>query len=159
VPFNTAFDENETTDPHNRVDSVLLGTAVPKELVGTKDATFYTHYSEIATIEANWGLHTLGRYDVGANVFSLVAKHTHDVIRTVKDLNQVFLNVSYPGPFNSAPSGRYPVPNTKLVVNGRTVLPKVVEAWGSHALQKCTVYDGALQPPSGLNPPVTPKGC
>ncbi|KAF9484266.1 acid phosphatase [Pholiota conissans] len=152
------FDENGSSDPHNRVDSVLLGTAVPRELIGTQDTAFYTHYSEIATVEANWGLHTLGRFDVGANVFSLVAKHTRDVIRKL-DVNQAFLNISYPGPFNTAPSGNYAVPNTKLTVNGRRVLPKVVETWGSAHLQRCALYDGALLPPSGLNPPVIPEGC
>nr|BAD00141.1 acid phosphatase [Pholiota nameko]BAD00142.1 acid phosphatase [Pholiota nameko] len=152
------FDENGSTDPHNRVDSILLGTAVPRQLVGTQDSTFYTHYSEIATVEANWGLHTLGRFDVGANVFNFVAKHTHDVIRPA-DLEQSFLNISYPGPFNSAPSGKFTVPNTRLIVNGRHVLPKIVETWGSSHLQRCTLYTGALQPPSGLNPPTIPQGC
>ena len=63
------FDENETYTIQNRVFSVLLGDSVPKNLIGTKDSSFYDHYSEIATVEANWNLHTLGRWDVGANVF------------------------------------------------------------------------------------------
>lgn len=154
-----AFDENGSSDPQNRIDTVLLGTAVPKELVSTKDTEFYTHYSELATVQANWGLHTLGRYDVGSNVFSFVAKHTGDEIRQIHDLSQTVLNASYPGPFNSAPSGSFPIPNTHLVVNGRSVHPSIVETWGSRELQKCTTYTGALDIPSLLNPPVLPRGC
>ncbi|KJA23755.1 hypothetical protein HYPSUDRAFT_86572 [Hypholoma sublateritium FD-334 SS-4] len=153
------FDENGSTDPQNRIDTVLLGTAVPRELVGTTDSAFYNHYSNLATVQANWRLHTLGRYDVGSNVFSFVGKHTGDKIRTLKNLSETVLNASYPGPFNSAPSGAFPIPNTRLVVNGRSVLPKIVETWGSRELQRCTVYTDSLEIPSALNPPVLPKGC
>ena len=45
----------------NRVFSILLGGAVPESLHGTTDKQFYNHYSDIATVEANWNLHTLGR--------------------------------------------------------------------------------------------------
>ncbi|ELR05681.1 hypothetical protein VC83_05697 [Pseudogymnoascus destructans] len=62
------FDEDSTHPKQNRAFSVLLGDAIPKNLVGTTDSNFYNHYSEIATIEANWDTHTLGRYDVGANL-------------------------------------------------------------------------------------------
>jgi acid phosphatase len=48
------FDENETYSIQNRVFSILLGDAVPKELVGTTDPNYYNHYSEISTVEANW---------------------------------------------------------------------------------------------------------
>jgi acid phosphatase len=48
------FDENETYAIQNRVFSILLGDAVPKELVGTTDPNYYNHYSEISTVEANW---------------------------------------------------------------------------------------------------------
>ncbi|KAF8965802.1 acid phosphatase [Flammula alnicola] len=155
------FDENGTDNEQNRIDTILLGTAVPKQLVGTQDTAFYNHYSELATVEANWHLHTLGRHDVGANVFSFVAKKSGDVVRRLTNppLAGTFLNISYPGPFNSAPSGTLAVPNTKLVVNGRSVLPKVVETWGSHVFQKCTTYTNSLEVPSGANPPVLPKGC
>merc|ERR1739838_261250 len=65
------FDENHTYSLQNRVFSIILGDAVPARMVNTTDSNFYSHYSEIATVEANWGLSTLGRWDVGANVFSL----------------------------------------------------------------------------------------
>lgn len=147
------FDENHTFSKENRVFSILLGGAVPKHLHGTEDPNFYNHYSEIATVSANWGLHTLGRYDVGANVFEFVGKHTHDRIRKVHGglKGHVFLNGSYPGIFNSKKWAPQPVPNVDLVVNGRTVLPKIREYW-EHLKHK-TVYDGSINVPSSANPP------
>jgi hypothetical protein len=44
------FDENHTYGKQNRVVGILLGDAVPAQLVGTTDDTFYNHYSEIATV-------------------------------------------------------------------------------------------------------------
>lgn len=156
-----AFDESGTTSAANRINTVLFGSAVPTSLVGQTDATYYDHYSELATVEANWKLHTLGRYDVGANVFSFVANVTGDTIRAPSSptLSSVMLNKSYPGIFNSATTRAIPVPNTTLAVNGRTVLPAIVSTWGSAALQKCTTYTGAVDVPSGANPPVLPSGC
>ena len=145
----------------NRVANILLGNAVPKHLIGTTDSNFYVHYSELATVEANWDLPTLGRRDVGANVFSFVAEQTHNVVRNILDppLEQTFLNSSYPGPFNSVTVTELPIPNTRLVVNGRRVLESIVKTWGSPELQRCTPYTGSLDVPSGTNPPVLPKGC
>lgn len=155
------FDENESSPEQNRVDSLLLGDVIPNHLRGTQDTWFYTHFSELATVQANWDLHTLGRYDVGANVFSFVAEKTGDKLRTPQSppLSQTFLNGSYPGLFNSEKTAPLPIPNTKLVVNGRKVLPKVVKTWGAKDLQKCTVYHGTVEIPSGANPPVLPAGC
>ncbi|KJA20583.1 hypothetical protein HYPSUDRAFT_56025 [Hypholoma sublateritium FD-334 SS-4] len=155
------FDENGTDSAANRIDTIVLGSALPESLVGKTDTAFYNHYSELATVEANWGLHTLGRYDVGANVFSFIGSITGDVIRapTSPALSSILLNKSYPGLFNSATSRPLPVPNTTLTVNGRTVLPAIISTWGTAALQKCTTYTGAVDVPSSSNPPVLPKGC
>jgi hypothetical protein len=57
------FDENETETENNRVFAVLLGGAIPDELRGTTDSTFYTHYSALSTVQANWHLGSLGRFD------------------------------------------------------------------------------------------------
>jgi hypothetical protein len=57
------FDENASYQINNQVYSLLLGGAVPKKLVGTTDSTYYTHYSALSTVEANWGLGSLGRGD------------------------------------------------------------------------------------------------
>ncbi|KAG6888997.1 hypothetical protein C0992_006818 [Termitomyces sp. T32_za158] len=151
------FDESGNSTVHNRVFTVLLGNALPKELIGKTDNTFYTHYSTIATIEANWHLHTLGRWDVGANVFQFVADKTGDKIRQ-GDLSSVFLNASYPGfVSDSNLIARQPVPNTKLVVNGRTVLPAIKKIWESQ--QRCTGYHAQLIPPSNQSRPIFPEGC
>jgi len=45
------FDENEIYGIENRVYSLLLGDAIPNNLRGTKDSTFYTHYSQLSTVE------------------------------------------------------------------------------------------------------------
>ena len=159
--YSIAFDETSSSTSQNRVVGILLGSAVPTALVGTSDTAFYDHYSQLATVEANWDLPTLGRYDVGANVFSFVAQQTGDAIRalTSPSLSQTLLDASYPGIFNSAKTAPLPIPNTTLVVNGRPVLPAIVQTWGSAALQACTVYNGSLGVPSAKNPPVLPKGC
>jgi Phosphoesterase family len=57
------FDENGTKSVNNRVWTTLLGGAVPDHLRGTTDSTFYTHYSALSTVQANWGLGCLGRND------------------------------------------------------------------------------------------------
>jgi len=148
------FDENETFTIQNRVFSVLLGDAVPQHLINTTDSTFYDHYSELATVEANWDLHTLGRWDVGANVFKLVAEHTGDQIRSwegTPDQASTFLNLSYPGIFNSLTFAPQPVPNSKLVVNGRTVLPLIQDEWLSQVNE--SYYRGQLEIPTDVTFP------
>jgi len=59
------WDEDDATE-NNRIYSALLGPGIA---AGTTDNTKYTHYSITATLEANWGLGTLGRNDVGAAKF------------------------------------------------------------------------------------------
>ncbi|KAN0110208.1 acid phosphatase [Hyaloscypha variabilis] len=152
------FDENETYSIQNRVFSVLLGDAIPAELEGTTDDNYYNHYSEISTVEANWDLYTLGRWDVGANVFANVAKYTGDRIRkwsTTPDLAHRYFNSSYAGIFNShglwAPQ---PVPDCHSRRNGRTTLPAIKAQWESQ--QDKNYYHGELEVPDGLNPPVIP---
>lgn len=50
------FDETETYTTRNVVYTLLLGGAVPQELHGTTDDTFYNHYSAISSVSVNWGL-------------------------------------------------------------------------------------------------------
>ena len=153
------FDENHTYTLANRVMAILLGDVIPSNLVGTTDSNFYNHYSELSTVEANWGLHTLGRFDVGANVFSLVANATGDKLRSwsaiTADTPTVFLNESYAGPFNSENSSvPWPHPNIHAVVNGRTVLPSIQQAWGTGP----SIYTTGVKIPDGLNPPAEYQG-
>ena len=149
------FDETETYTEQNRVLGILLGDAVPSDLVGTTDTDFYNHYSEISTVEANWDLNTLGRWDAGANVFSFVASVTGDQVRTwdaVTGSNpSVFLNASYAGPFNSEnKSVAFPVPNVDLVVNGRSVLPAIQSQFAGAGP---SIYNDGIEIPDAMFPP------
>ncbi|KAJ6187564.1 hypothetical protein N7519_002472 [Penicillium mononematosum] len=93
------FDEDKTYTNDNRIFSVLVGGAIPEHLKGTKDNTFYTHYSSIASVSANWGLPSLGRWDCGANIFEIVANKTGYVNYEV-DKTHLTLNQTYPGPMS-----------------------------------------------------------
>ena len=122
----------------NRVAGILLGSAVPTSLQGTTDGNYYNHYSDLATVEANWGLHHLGRWDVGANVWSFVASSTGDQVRqwdasiAGESFENYYWNQSYGGVFSSDiyTSHTYVAPNTQLVQNGRTILPAIASLWG-----------------------------
>ncbi|KAK5721396.1 hypothetical protein LTR17_014607 [Elasticomyces elasticus] len=149
------FDENETYTLANRVFSILLGGAVKGD-EGCKDTNYYNHYSEIATVEANWGLNTLGRWDVGANVFEHVAKRTGDIVRpnnaVAGDEPTVFQNSSYAGPFNANfANASYPAPNVNMVSprGWRTVLPAIKRVWGN----KHSIYNNGVAIPDGQHPP------
>ncbi|KAF2476244.1 phosphoesterase-domain-containing protein [Lindgomyces ingoldianus] len=148
------FDENHTYTKQNRIVGILLGDAVPSSLIGTTDDNYYNHYSEIATAQANWGLHTLGRWDVGANVFKFVAEKTGETVRKWSGkipLNQMYFNVSYAGKLNNKnTSVPWPVPNTKAEYSGRRVLPAVIQTWGS--LADKAAYTTGLETPDGLHP-------
>ncbi|KAF2741377.1 phosphoesterase-domain-containing protein [Polyplosphaeria fusca] len=148
------FDENHTYGKQNRIVGILLGDAVPSTLVGTTDSSFYNHYSEIATVQTNWGLDTLGRWDVGANVFKFVADNTGDSVRKWAGkvpLASMFWNVSYAGKLNNKNrSVPWPVPNSNLVYAGRKVAPVVVDTWGAQVDK--SAYTTALEVPDGLHP-------
>lgn len=100
------FDEIEVYPEHNRVFSILLGGAVPDHLKGTTDNTFYTHYSVIASLSANWGLPSLGRWDCGANLLQQVANKTGYVNWEV-DTSNLYLNQTYPGPLSAGVYSKY----------------------------------------------------
>jgi hypothetical protein len=150
------WDENETYSQQNRILSILVGDAVPAELVGTTDSNFYNHYSELATVQANWDLPTLGRWDVGANVFDLVARKTGDKIRAFKSgqLSKYSWSSSYGGYFNTGSGNRrIPAPNVTLdtSVSGRKIFGPVKDTWtGSKAP---TYYQDVIEVPDGKNPP------
>ena len=149
------FDENHTYTDQNRVLAILLGDAVPPELAGTTDDAFYNHYSELSTVEANWGLDTLGRWDVGANVFRLVADKTGDLTKTWEAATgnspSVFLNESFSGPFNDDESGPYPAPNLELVHNGRQVAASIKQTWSGSSAK--SYYEDSVEIRDGLRPP------
>ncbi|KAK4040345.1 phosphoesterase family-domain-containing protein [Parachaetomium inaequale] len=158
------YDESETYSEPNHIVTLLLGNAIPPALKGTEDDTFYTHYSILSTLQANWGLHNLGRYDVGANVFKLVAdKVGYTGNKDPENLPTVNNSVSYPGLLNDDPSRRLPVPvpNMKLVgAGGLGILPAIEAAWSGTQTRQ-TPYDGSGKVFDGdRNPPVynTPAG-
>lgn len=93
------FDESESYDKPNRVLTILLGD-IPGCIMGTKDHTYYDHYSLLATVEKNWRLRTLGRHDCHANVFSFIACHVSHKNRHVGTSN-LLNNKSKPGYFTS----------------------------------------------------------
>ncbi|KIM88484.1 hypothetical protein PILCRDRAFT_814381 [Piloderma croceum F 1598] len=115
------FDEDATDGGPNKVAAFLLGSAVPEHMYGSVDNTFYTHYSSLSTMEANWGLDCLGRGDTNAtlaNVFDLVANQIgyKNVDVSDKEITSFGFNISgsTPGPFNPNPDlvTPFPPPNS-----------------------------------------------
>ncbi|KAI1417866.1 putative acid phosphatase Pho610 [Hypoxylon sp. FL1857] len=150
------YDETEDYSQPNRIVSLLLGSAVPDSLKGSKDDTFYTHFSILSTVENNWDLPSLGRFDVGANVFKLVADITGYVNMDPPNVATVNNSVSYPGVFNKNHTTRLtaiPPPNLQLVgAGGLPVLDKVREQWKGE--NSDTPYDGSGNVYDGNNVPV-----
>lgn len=153
------YDESATYPKPNRIVSLLLGGAVPAELKGTNDSTLYTHYSILSTLENNWELPNLGRYDVGANVFDFVAKKTGYVNHSPEDIAAVNNSLSYGGFLNADPKlyKALPPPNLQLVgAGGKGVDESVKSAWTS-AAGDMTPYDGSGLLYDGGNGTVDPK--
>ncbi|CZR64177.1 related to phosphate-repressible acid phosphatase precursor [Phialocephala subalpina] len=63
------FDETESYTSNNQVYSILLGDAIPASLRGTTNGTAFNHYSQMATVEKNWGLGNLSLGDATAASF------------------------------------------------------------------------------------------
>ncbi|KAI0970910.1 phosphoesterase family-domain-containing protein [Xylaria arbuscula] len=151
------YDETEDYSQPNRIVSLLLGNAVPESLKGSTDDTFYTHFSILSTMENNWDLSNLGRFDVGANVFKLVADVTGYANNDPPNVASVNNSLSYPGPLNRYHSTKlttYPPPNLKLTgAGGQPVLKQIADAWKSVSKSK-TPYDGSGAAYDGDNLPV-----
>lgn len=124
------FDETKTYGIQNNVFSILIGGAIPQHLRGTKDNTFYNHYSTIASVSQNWGLPSLGRWDCHANVFEVVANKTGYKNQVVSTTG-LYFNESYPGPLSDkkyVPT--WPVPtNSSTCAHGKGVLKSVVDTY------------------------------
>ncbi|KAK1142242.1 hypothetical protein N8T08_007986 [Aspergillus melleus] len=124
------FDENDTYEIGNKIYSFLVGGAVPEHLRGKQDDTFYTHYSIIASLSANWGLPSLGRWDCGANLLSFLAEKTGYKNWDV-DTSNLYLNETHPGPMASkAGASKWPVPLTQGRCSaGHGILNVVQQTW------------------------------
>ncbi|KAJ5767152.1 acid phosphatase PHOa [Penicillium nucicola] len=127
------FDETETYTVPNRVFSILIGGAIPKDLVGTSDHTMYTHYSTISTVSANWGLPSLGRWDCGANIFGPVADKVNYTNWKV-DTTNLYLNESLPGPLEALGYSKFrstwPVPSTNESCSANNgILQSVIDTY------------------------------
>ncbi|KAL2832491.1 phosphoesterase family-domain-containing protein [Aspergillus cavernicola] len=128
------FDENDTYEIGNKIFTFLLGDAVPRHLLGSEDNTFYTHYSIIASLSANFGLPSLGRWDCGANLLSFLANKVGYTNYEVNTSN-LYLNQSYNGPMSaneySKQTFEWPVPVTKgQCSGGHGILDVVKRTWG-----------------------------
>ncbi|KAF6820312.1 putative acid phosphatase [Colletotrichum plurivorum] len=140
------YDEAETHGQPNQIASLLFGSSIPTDLKGTEDKTFYTHYSMISTVEFNWELPNLGRYDVGANIFKFVQDLGDRILVANKDppnMASVNNSESYPGPLNNDTSKFRPYPPPNLGLNGSSglaILEHIRLQWVFHKEQ--TPYDG-----------------
>lgn len=117
------FDESETYTANNRIFTLLLGGAVPESARGTVDSTYYTHYSSLSTVEANWGLGSLGRGDTNktlSNVYSFVANATgyKNLDVSLADLPLTNITGTVPGPLNVQYYVPFTAPNTSAVGAG-----------------------------------------
>ncbi|KAF7530945.1 hypothetical protein G7054_g9392 [Neopestalotiopsis clavispora] len=149
----------EYPELRNHVAGIQVGSAIPPQFIGYKDPYYYNHYSELSSVEANWGLHTLGRWDVGANVWSVVAKKTGDKERLwneyiAKDpFEYYYWNQSYGGVFNNYKytDHEFVAPNVNLVHNGRSVLPQIKQTWYGSRLPD--YYSDIIELPDDFHPP------
>lgn len=141
------YDESATYEVPNRIGSLLLGNAVPAALRGTEDDTYHTHYSILATMEYNWRLPNLGRYDVGANVFrnAIAAGDGYRNPGDPGNLEGVDNSVSYPGFLNSDPAKWRPIPapNLKLIGAGGMPVSNVVYDMWKGREGDVSPYDGS----------------
>jgi hypothetical protein len=115
------FDENSNYAIENIVYTLLLGNVIPKELRGTTDNTFYSHYSLLSTVENNWGLPNLGRGDVNTtmnNVFNWVAAKTG--FKNTANSTTYMQNGEGDecGPLNDAQWQNYPAPDKAVIGPG-----------------------------------------
>jgi acid phosphatase len=84
----------------------------------------------LSTVELNWGLPSLGRWDCNANVLALVANKTGYTNQKV-DITNLYFNSSYPGPLSDSEYiPVWPVPTNGKCAAG-SILSSVVSTWGS----------------------------
>ncbi|KAI0931172.1 hypothetical protein AcV5_005281 [Taiwanofungus camphoratus] len=119
------FDETETYSTNNRIWTLALGGGLPQDLRGQTDDTFYTHYSSLSTVEANWGLGSLGRGDTNVtlnNVYSWVANATgwknNGINGNSSAIPLLNITETIPGPLNPEYYVPFSAPNVSAVGAG-----------------------------------------
>ena len=65
------YDESETYSAPNHVYAALIGDAIKGPAKNHTDATHYSHYSLIKTVEDNWNLGNLGTNDTTATAIKI----------------------------------------------------------------------------------------
>ncbi|RUS29925.1 phosphoesterase family-domain-containing protein [Jimgerdemannia flammicorona] len=94
--FVITFDESDVSNDEgnkgtNYVYTVLIGSAV--KVANVADATQYTHFNLLATIEANWDLGSLGRNDsvvkniIGLNGTALPNPYYNETLASLQSTN------------------------------------------------------------------------
>ncbi|KZT51913.1 hypothetical protein CALCODRAFT_476581 [Calocera cornea HHB12733] len=117
------FDENDTYTDRNQIWSLLMGGIVPASAYGTVDNTFYSHYSCLSSVEANWELGSLGRQDTNktmSNVFDLLISQYGLNYTNLDVTNPPATNLTgnIPGPLNAQYWVPFVAPNTAAVGAG-----------------------------------------
>ena len=152
------YDESEDYGKPNRIGGLLLGNAIPSELKGHRDKTFYNHYSVLSTIEFNWRLPNLGRYDVGANIFQWVEDFAKDSIFQNKDppnADTIDYSESYSGFLHNHTEKQipWPLPNLGLTgAGGEPILDSIRLLFRYDS--ENTPYDGSGELFDAKHPPV-----
>ncbi|KAF8264364.1 hypothetical protein EI94DRAFT_1703304 [Lactarius quietus] len=117
------FDETKTYTINSQICAVLLGGAIPDTLRGTVDSTYYTPYSSLSTVEANWGLvlRFPSPFPTGkTNVFSFIANATNYTNLDISgaDIPLTNLTGNILGPLNAEYYVPFTAPNTSAVGAG-----------------------------------------
>ncbi|KAJ7870217.1 hypothetical protein B0H13DRAFT_1896276 [Mycena leptocephala] len=152
------FDETETYTIQNNVFAVALGGAIP---LTARDERrhMYTHYSTLSTVQANWGLKSLGRQDTNAtvsNVLSFVAAKTgyHNVDVPASEMPEFNLTgvppPSYPfAAPNLKAKGASGGPSSSAPASTRNSPPGPAAAVNMTALDRTTPWQMSARTTSG----------
>ncbi|KDN52993.1 hypothetical protein K437DRAFT_292666 [Tilletiaria anomala UBC 951] len=109
------FDENESYGDPNRIATILLGGVVPQSAINTTDSTYYTHYSDISSVEANWGLKNLGRGDMNKTLANVYSTFAHQLNHTNTEVSGDAIPINnatgvYPGAFSNTQNTDFTFP-------------------------------------------------
>jgi hypothetical protein len=170
---NPAIVYNSVAEDDDRIAKVknltmfyedLENEKLPQWMFITPNMTSDAHDSSVTVagswtrsfLEPLWNLPTLGRWDVGANVWQLVADRTGDKVQQWSGevpLSAMYWNQSYDGVFNSqAVHAVYPKPNLCLKTeDGRKVSSIVGKTWKGS--KNPTYYEAKMELPDGMHPP------